>query len=517
MKQDLIQKTQEWMQLERKTVEQRKEAENFYENQLMNLIVDEYIKRNKQRVAEHISYLIVSVGTSYEPIVLNISLFKPDRVLFLYTDTSEKTLDKIVGLCHLAVSQYEKRRVSGTDPLDIYQEIKAAYLQWNRPEKLYIDFTGGTKTMSAACALAGSMIDVQLVYVGTEDYLVDFRKPRPGTETLFYITNPLVVFGDLEIEKAMGLFSEYNFAGAREKLDILKESIPNPEIRQQLHFAWLLAKSYESWDSLDFIPAYENINKLLFQLKRDCMHTDYLLMDCTDRLRQQQELLEGVRKIPGMILNRKNMDILQDKNIIVSLMFTMYQNAITREKQEKYDTATLLYYRLLEMIEQRRLSKYNLFVSAMDYKKMKINVKCLPKYEGRSESERIEILKTDVSKIKKGLFGKAGNGYLPDQVSLLDGFIILYALQDAIIFQSQDDQLAILKRMRAMVFLRNNSIFAHGLGPVRKADFEKFRGFVVELFIGFCKIEKVDYEKYLQITTLVDPTKSCNYASLRKE
>lgn len=247
------------------------------------------------------------------------------------------------------------------------------------------------------------------------------------------------------------------------------------------------------------------------------MHTDYLLMDCTDRLRQQQELLEGVRKIPGMILNRKNMDILQDKNIIVSLMFTMYQNAITREKQEKYDTATLLYYRLLEMIEQRRLSKYNLFVSAMDYKKMKINVKCLPKYEGRSESERIEILKTDVSKIKKGLFGKAGNGYLPDQVSLLDGFIILYALQDAIIFQSQDDQLAILKRMRAMVFLRNNSIFAHGLGPVRKADFEKFRGFVVELFIGFCKIEKVDYEKYLQITTLVDPTKSCNYASLRKE
>jgi len=61
--------------------------------------------------------------------------------------------------------------------LDIYREIEAAFLKWNTPEKVYIDFTGGTKAMSASAALAGAMIDVQLVYVGSDEYLVDFRKP----------------------------------------------------------------------------------------------------------------------------------------------------------------------------------------------------------------------------------------------------------------------------------------------------------------------------------------------------
>ncbi len=52
---------------------------------------------------------------------------------------------------------------------------------------------------------------------------------------------------------------------------------------------------------------------------------------------------------------------------MISLMFTLYQNAFVREKQEKYDMATLLLYRLLEMIEQKRLSNYGLNVSKMKY------------------------------------------------------------------------------------------------------------------------------------------------------
>lgn len=80
--------------------------------------------------------------------------------------------------------------------------------------------------MSAATALAGSLIDVQLVYVGTENYLTDFRKPEPGSEELFYIDNPLEVFGDLELEKVLALIGRYNYAGVAEKLEQLKERIP---------------------------------------------------------------------------------------------------------------------------------------------------------------------------------------------------------------------------------------------------------------------------------------------------
>ena len=52
---------------------------------------------------------------------------------------------------------------------------------------MYIDITGGTKTMSATAAMAGALIDVQLVYVASDDYLVDFRKSNPGSERLSFI------------------------------------------------------------------------------------------------------------------------------------------------------------------------------------------------------------------------------------------------------------------------------------------------------------------------------------------
>ena len=61
------------------------------------------IERNKADDRENVEYLIVSVGTSYEPIVLNISLLTPGKILFLYTEKSAPTLDKAVDYCDIAV------------------------------------------------------------------------------------------------------------------------------------------------------------------------------------------------------------------------------------------------------------------------------------------------------------------------------------------------------------------------------------------------------------------------------
>ena len=130
MNTNLKRMTQEWMQLERKTLKQRQEADSFYEKNLMKLIEQDYKKRNKGKLIGTTDYLIMSVGTSYEPLVLNISLMKPKRILFLYTDISEKTLAKIVEYCHLPADQYEKSRVDESDPLTIYREIKESYLGW---------------------------------------------------------------------------------------------------------------------------------------------------------------------------------------------------------------------------------------------------------------------------------------------------------------------------------------------------------------------------------------------------
>ena len=115
--------------------------------------------------------------------------------------------------------------------------------------------------------------------------------------------------------------------------------------------------------------------------------------------------------------------------------------------------------------------------------------------------------------IKEEIFGKAGNGYLPEQVSLLEGFIILCALGDPIVCEEKGRGIDCLKRIRAMVFLRNNSIFAHGLGPVGVTDYMKFKKFVLETFQEFCRIERINFNDFQKNIAWINPMDSKNYVS----
>lgn len=515
MKSELKKITQEWMELERKTSKQRQVAELFFEEKLMALVVAEFIKSNKNALKEKVDYLIISVGVAYEPLILSIKLFDPKKILFLYTELTAETLNKVVKYCGLEAVRYEKHQVHETDPMDIYREIKQAYLSWGRPEKMYIDFTGGTKAMSAAAAMAAAMIDVQMVYIGTEQYLADFRKPYPGSEKLYFIENPLTVFGDLEVERAMVLFDKANFSGAREKLEILKETIPDPQLRQQLSFIYLTAVLYEYWDALDFPNAWEAAKRLNRELERDCrLHKTYVMMDYREQLKQQEEILEHLNAVSDMIKEKKPFAVLQNRTCMVPLMFTMYSNACLREQQEKYDMATLLLYRLLEMVEQRRLAMYGLYVSKMDYGNFRFRSADQLIFNELEPSKKRDWLKEEVYQIKSKMFRNDVGKYLPDQVSLLEGFMILSALKDPIMTTKNGNELEKLKRIRAMVFLRNNSIFAHGLGPVSQNDFLKFKVFVSEIFHEFCVIEKIDFNRQLQEITWLNPTKSAYYSNL---
>ena len=58
MNQELITMTEKWKSLERKTVKQRKKAENFYDTKLMKLIEEEFIANNSGKVYEKVEYLL---------------------------------------------------------------------------------------------------------------------------------------------------------------------------------------------------------------------------------------------------------------------------------------------------------------------------------------------------------------------------------------------------------------------------------------------------------------------------
>ena len=56
-------------QLEQKTEGQRKETKNYQASNLMELTAEAFIKNNRDKVYQNVKYLIMSVGTSYEPLV----------------------------------------------------------------------------------------------------------------------------------------------------------------------------------------------------------------------------------------------------------------------------------------------------------------------------------------------------------------------------------------------------------------------------------------------------------------
>lgn len=514
MERVLTERTNEWMNLERATLKQRMMADEFYEKKLMRPIVSEFLVNNKEAVYEEVEGMILTVGTSYEPLVLSIQLFKPKKIFFLYTPNTEHFIDKVVKFCRLKNSTYNKRMVREGEPLDVYKEIKAAYLSWNSPEKIYIDLTGGTKAMSSAAAMAGVLIDVQLVYVGTNDYLIDFRKPKPGSERIQYITNPYEVFGDLEIEKAITLLNRYNYVGARERLELLKEKVPDPETRQQLSFMYLLTRVYEHWDALEFQQAHAFMERLIVELQRDAkLHNSFIMMDYIPKLIKQKKILEVLVQIPAAVKGYTRIEILKDKEKMAALMFTLYSNALIREKQEKYDFSTLLLYRLLEMIEQRRLALYDIDVSRVEYLHIAYPSQMFAGHDTLTDKEKFEIYRRKIMEIKKALFRRSVNDFLPEQISLLEGFVQLAALGDKIVAGAK--VIEKIKRIRAMAFLRNNSIYAHGFTPVNRVDFLKFKNFVTCLFQEFCKIEGILYSGYLNDILWINPAES-KYSMIRK-
>lgn len=116
---------------------------------------------------------IISLGTGEgveHGIAFSIRANNPDKIVFLITEQSKETIPKIEAELGFSLN-YEILEV--TDPNDIercyfdtHQTIRKLLKEGYSPEEIYIDFTSGTKAMSAGVSLAGAFFEVQaLLYV----------------------------------------------------------------------------------------------------------------------------------------------------------------------------------------------------------------------------------------------------------------------------------------------------------------------------------------------------------------
>lgn len=452
----------------------------FYEEKILPLLLETFLASERDKATKAYKLLVLSLGMSWEPLVLSISCIRPEKVMILYTSETAPLLEKVMrftGLTHRSVKAEE---VLKDNVLDIYKAVKKHYHKLNCPAEVAIDYTSGTKAMSAALAMAGAYINADNVYVSS-DFEGSRRKPIPGSERLTLVSNPFDVFGDLELRRGTELYSNCNYAGARDIFQRLSEHVPDP---RQVTVWKQVAEAYEAWDNLNFARARHDMGRainIIKQYSRDGR------MDFLEQLPLLEQQCKQLEIMAGAFANdgQSGLGALKDSAVSIPLLFSIYHNALRRERQGKLDMASLLLYRLLEMVAQACLAaRFEIDTAAPDYTKLPDDL--LERYNAicnRCSFEEEQVL--------------------PDQISLLQGYIILVALDDPL------GKAVDLKQIRGRGAMRNNNIFAHGFKLVDVNNYANFKALVVRALRCFVETAtNLDFDQLEKEFRFVEPGKS---------
>ena len=443
-------------------------AARYYREKVFPLACSIFEAREREKMRQkNLFGLIMTVGKSPEPLIFTLSACRPQKTLFLYTMDTEKHLDEIIDYVGLSPSQWDKRLVEKADLRTIYQAVKEVWEQWGRKSEIAVDITGGTKSMAAGLALVGAFLGFDLLYVDNTNFLQDRRCPEPGTEYLKILPNPYEVFGVLREKNALELLERQEFYGASQILSELVQNVPDPRRAQYLQ---ALALAYGAWDGLNLKMAAHQLGQAI-EIKKK-LNLGEITREVAF-LQEQQDRVDYLAKLMPTGPQRSTLDLLQDKDAVETLVFTVYHNAQRRAHQGQWDSASLFLYRLLEIMEQRRLACHDIDTAQPNYSPFTPDLLTL--FNGARQDAQMEPVKR-----------------LPAPIALMDGYMLLEALNDPFRLSQVPtgkgkgiDWIDLGNQIRN----RNYSILAHGFIFVAERQYRQFKGMVDRLLGLFCTVE----------------------------
>jgi len=373
--------------------------------------------------------MIITVGTGIgadkneavkslaQGIVKSIKSNNPDYIAFFVTEESKReTVPEIEKELPDLPEREEVLIKDMNDVNGIYEEVSKKLRELKeKGYDLVVDFTSGTKAMSAGAVLAATSENATISYVAGKR--VGGKVVRGEEQVLSY--SPVKGMVDSEIKILRELFNTYQYESCMEVIKRIEEMTSDPEITERLKRYRQLVEGYSLWDRFDHKKALEILRAF-----------DHSIVNIE---RNKKILLKMERE------NYENYDLL-----IVDIL----NNARRRMEEGKYDDAMARLYRTVELIAQYRLKmKYEIDTSDVDtwhLKTLGMERKVLEKYEE---------LRDEKGKIKLGL---------------KKDFELLQDLGDEVGKKFLED-----KKMQDLLSKRNNSILAHGLVPVKREDAER--------------------------------------------
>lgn len=388
--------------------------------------------------------LICTVGGSIEPIAASLKHWRPSRVLFVPSSQTKPDIEgKILPLARqegvdLGPGCYDYVVVPDAQDFtaclhkmrDLAPQV-AGWLARGADYTVVVDYTGGTKTMSAALALQAHPWGCQFAYVGgTERTKNDVGVVVSGKEQMLHMRNPWEALGYDAIADAVVLFNQAAYAAAGQLLQRALQRVQDPGRKRELSALKILADAYDAWDRFQHRDASNRLgdvrkgeNDLRPLLGNDA--TEQLFGHVDDHRRYLAELLAQEGATRPRVLD-------------------LLANAARRRAEGRYDDAVARLYRAIEALAQLRLREAH---SIPDTAAVPLNQ--IP-----------EALRTSWSV-------RAVNGTL--SLGLQDDYSLLQHLGNDL--GQRFHACGLDDRQTSPLNERNHSILAHGFNPISDKRF----------------------------------------------
>lgn len=394
-------------------------------------------------MAEPSTLLVCTVGGSPEPIVAALKQWRPVRVQFVHTPQTKDDVEaKIVPKASeegvdLDSGRYDLFELpDGQDLascLGRLRQLTSVISKWaarGATFQVVVDFTGGTKCMSAAIAIQASRWPCVFSYVGGNERTKDgVGVVVSGAEKVVHQANPWDALGHQAAEDFVVLFDQQAFLSAANVAAVTMRRVGRPDRKREFSALEQLAKALDAWDRFDH-TASKNLLEIVAKSAND--------------LRAALGEVRGERVLSGAARLAKHLVELgtatpPSRHHVLDLL----ANAKRRKDEGRFDDAVARLYRATEAIAQAALKELH----------------------GIESTEKVPL-----ARVPEPLRATWASRAHEDVVALglQDAYALLAALNDPVGAKFQS---AGLSGTTSPLVARNRSILAHGYERVPDAVF----------------------------------------------
>ncbi len=392
---------------------------------------------------------LIIIALRAKPIENAVDHLQPKDVAVV---TSQESMDEVIDGC----SKLRDRGVKFKyQPLDEAMKISEAFRVFDRVLSRYqrmgydhrdivLDATGGTTPLRVGAALAAMMRNVRIVHQRVkQDRFVGggWDKYSPEDIELLSMGNPLEDTGLLREGQAVELFNRRDYPAAALVIEDILQKVVGVARCHYYTGLMLLAEGYGAWDMAEYTTAVKRLSAARKELSVDFQDTAL-----ADRAAALTKRIVDNQSFLGKLMQEGR------DNLSLEKVVDMVENARRRiVDQGRYDDGVARLYRAVEMWHQwRLLSLYSISTKQVEWDKVNKDVR-----------ERfLESVQTRE---------------LPEDLGLKRARLLDHLLSG----KDREDDAVIQKLISA----RNNSILAHGMGPIGQRTAENFLGYLDTLVV----------------------------------